>query len=193
MENTTALFFILFTAFAANFIYWIDRNDYRKDRQPQEDKVRYFSKAFLYLQVSTLIIAVGSCLWPSGIWLVLFNTPFSVSLGISIISIALALLYTAKINLGSNFSPCDDAYVPKDIVQEGLYKYIRHPIYTANLGIILGAFVMTGSTWLAVNFFVLLSFYLSSIHKEEEALSQQFEEYAVYQKKTGKLLPKLNA
>jgi len=78
------------------------------------------------------------------------------------------------------------------LMKEGVYKYIRHPIYTAHLLWALGQLLLIPN-WIAgppfILFTILLCFY--RIPKEEDMMIKQFsEEYRGYMKKTGMIFPK---
>lgn len=79
------------------------------------------------------------------------------------------------------------------LIETGLYRYIRHPSYTGIMVYIIGlAFSLSNYLSLLL---LLLPVYWVIIHRigiEEQALVSAFgTEYENYQKRTGKLLPKL--
>ncbi len=80
-----------------------------------------------------------------------------------------------------------------ELITSGLYKRIRHPIYT---GVLLVAFGITIwhahiVTMTATIFLVGLLTYKSLY--EEELLMQQYPDYGQYRLRTGRFLPKLGA
>jgi protein-S-isoprenylcysteine O-methyltransferase Ste14 len=87
-------------------------------------------------------------------------------------------------------SPVDP---PKELVVQGLYRYVRNPMYLAVSTIVLGEALLTRSSALlfywgfffaAANLFVLLY--------EEPTLRRQFgESYARYTREVGRWLPRL--
>ncbi|MFQ3658981.1 MAG: isoprenylcysteine carboxylmethyltransferase family protein [Anaerolineae bacterium] len=77
------------------------------------------------------------------------------------------------------------------LVQRGIYRSIRHPIYTAVLAITGGVALYHGALiplllWGAL----LVLFYLKSDY-EETLLRRAFPDYSAYRKRTGRFLPKL--
>ncbi len=95
----------------------------------------------------------------------------------------------ARLSLGTNYSPCFDAYIPQQVVAHGIYRHIRHPIYLSNMLILTGCFISTGSLWLLVNMFVLFAYYNSSTKLEEAELTSAHPTYNLYRQKTGRFLP----
>ncbi|MCS6993685.1 MAG: isoprenylcysteine carboxylmethyltransferase family protein [Anaerolineales bacterium] len=79
---------------------------------------------------------------------------------------------------------------PKKLVTDGLYAYVRHPLYTAGL-VFLWAWPEMTVNRLAV--WVVFSLYLViGAWFEERKLLQEFgEEYAAYRARTPMLIPRL--
>lgn len=123
---------------------------------------------------------------------------FSLNLGktvrtVAVIVFLLGGLMTALslLNLSRNLSPFPSPKQNSNLVSTGLYKYIRHPIYTGIIIAGLGFSVYTSSAYrLAVTLLLLILFYFKSKY-EEKKLMEVFSDYAGYMKQTGRFLPKL--
>ena len=114
----------------------------------------------------------------------------------SIIGLALDLYFFYLIHkqLGISWSPILEIKENQKLIKEGVYKYIRHPMYTQLLlwdilqGILLSNYF--------VEFFGILTmgiFYFTRINDEEELMIEEFgEEYIKYMENTGRLIPKFN-
>ncbi|PKP27121.1 MAG: hypothetical protein CVU03_00860 [Bacteroidetes bacterium HGW-Bacteroidetes-2] len=77
------------------------------------------------------------------------------------------------------------------LIQTGLYKYIRHPIYTSILMLFLGYSIYQNSFYKLIITLVLgVLFYFKSKY-EEKQLAIKFPEYLAYKNKTGRCLPKV--
>jgi protein-S-isoprenylcysteine O-methyltransferase Ste14 len=77
------------------------------------------------------------------------------------------------------------------LVTDGLYKFVKHPIYS---GLILAGFglVITGGFFPHVIFFIALLLLLNYKASFEEALlAKTYAGYADYSKKTGRFVPRL--
>ncbi|MCW4048859.1 MAG: isoprenylcysteine carboxylmethyltransferase family protein [Candidatus Bathyarchaeota archaeon] len=76
------------------------------------------------------------------------------------------------------------------LVKHGVYRYLRHPIYT---GTLLGAYAVPVFCSSLYGFLVLspaISLLLYRINVEERMLTQRYgEEYTEYMKETWKLIP----
>lgn len=86
-------------------------------------------------------------------------------------------------------SPADP---PKELVVQGLYRYVRNPMYVAVSAIVLGEALLARSTALLVYwavFFTLVNVFVRFY--EEPALRRQFgESYERYTQRVGRWLPR---
>ena len=86
-------------------------------------------------------------------------------------------------------SPVDP---PKQLVVQGLYRYVRNPMYVAVSTILLGEALLARSTSLLVYwgiFFAAANVFV--ILYEEPALRRQFgDSYVSYQQRVGRWLPR---
>jgi protein-S-isoprenylcysteine O-methyltransferase Ste14 len=79
-----------------------------------------------------------------------------------------------------------------EVISTGVFRLIRHPIYTGALLLYLGCILMTLSIASAVFWLVILLFYIFLCRYEERILTEEFgNTYLEYKKKTGMLVPKL--
>ena len=81
--------------------------------------------------------------------------------------------------------PANDAV----LVTNGLYKFIRHPIYFSVLSSMLILTVYSSTVIAYVFWFVLLIDLIVKMKFEESLLLQKFPEYAEYMKRTKRLVP----
>ena len=106
---------------------------------------------------------------------------------------AILMLWRSHVDLGRNWSAILKIAGRHSLVTTGVYRHIRHPMYTAHLlwavaqGLLL-------SNWLAGWAFLVLSvpLYIIRIPKEEQMMLEHFgEEYREYMSRTGRLVPRI--
>ena len=103
------------------------------------------------------------------------------------------LLWRTHADLGKNWTYTYSTKNGQNLVKEGVYKYIRHPMYTSHILWAIAQLLIIPN-WIAGYAFLLFSMimYLYRIPREEKKMVEQFgEEYINYTKKTGYILPKL--
>jgi protein-S-isoprenylcysteine O-methyltransferase Ste14 len=78
------------------------------------------------------------------------------------------------------------------VLDSGVFKVVRHPIYTGAILFYLGASLITLSLASALFWLVIISFYILIARYEERILTEEFgQDYLNYKKKTGMLFPKI--
>jgi methanethiol S-methyltransferase len=77
---------------------------------------------------------------------------------------------------------------PEKLVLDGLYRWVRHPLYTCSL---LFIWLVPTLTWnlLALNLGVTAYLWIGSIFEERKLLRQYGQEYANYRVRTPRILP----
>jgi protein-S-isoprenylcysteine O-methyltransferase Ste14 len=101
-------------------------------------------------------------------------------------------IYWLFSSIGSGITPTSATRKEHKLATNGIYKYIRHPLYTIGSSFII-SFGMMADNWF-IAMFGVLAFILMAIRtpKEEANLIEKFgDEYREYMKRTGRFLPKL--
>lgn len=111
--------------------------------------------------------------------------------GAAIFAFALWLLWRSHVDLGRNWLPMLQIREEHALVTQGVYRYIRHPMYAAHLvwGI---AQALLLQNWIAGLSMLVFFFpiYLFRVPREEQILIQHFgEEYRLYMDRTGRIIP----
>jgi protein-S-isoprenylcysteine O-methyltransferase Ste14 len=142
-----------------------------------------------YLQISTLGFGVAGIVAAHPLLLDLHQRDFLLIAGLVLAGAGLILFLFAMGNLGRQYSPGHAAHLPTKIVTAGPYRYIRHPVYAANLLMTAGVFLASGSLWLALNLAILGIYYHFAMSSEERSISARYSEYGEYMNRTGRLIP----
>lgn len=108
-------------------------------------------------------------------------------LTVAIIGLLFALL--AILQLRGNLSPFPTPVSRATLIQTGLYKKIRHPVYTGLLLFFFGFAMWEASLFkLFIALLLLLLFYQKSSY-EEKLLAEKFPEYKDYRKQSYRFFP----
>jgi protein-S-isoprenylcysteine O-methyltransferase Ste14 len=112
-----------------------------------------------------------------------FGFPPIVIPALSVGFCGLILWMVSMMNLGSSFAVLPGS---KELVNKGVYKYLRHPMYYG-INITLGGLIIaSGSLW-GLFLYIVLAIPLNVVrsHWEEKALLEEFGDlYVEYTKKT---------
>ena len=106
-----------------------------------------------------------------------------------LVVIGIAFAIWARVALGRNWSPRPSMKEHHELVTNGPYKYVRHPIYTGMLLAALGS-ALTGSEYAIGVFAVTSALFLSRVPREEKIMLHLFPSaYPPYQAETKRLIP----
>ena len=97
--------------------------------------------------------------------------------------LGLILWVVSMMNLGSSFAVLPGS---KQLVNRGVYKYIRHPMY-CGINVTLGGLVIASGSYLGLTVYLVLAIPLNIIRSrwEERALLEEFgDSYIAYKKNT---------
>jgi len=97
-----------------------------------------------------------------------------------------ALAIYVLTHLGRSFSIMPEA---RGLVTSGLYRYVRHPLYLAEMIAAIGTVIQFASSWTAVILAVQIAFQLRRMRNEEIVLMEIFPGYAAYKEKTARIIP----
>lgn len=112
--------------------------------------------------------------------------------GAALFAVALWLLWRSHADLGRSWSPTVEVRQEQSLVTHGVYRRVRHPMYTAHLlwGV---AQVLLLQNWIAGPAFLVsqIPLYVLRIPREEQMMLAHFgEEYRTYMSRTGRLMPR---
>jgi protein-S-isoprenylcysteine O-methyltransferase Ste14 len=120
------------------------------------------------------------------------NSPFVVSAGLAIHMASILLALWARRHLGRNWSGAITVKVDHELVRTGPYKLVRHPIYSAMLGMFVGTALVSGQLHALAGLGLIAFAYWRKIRLEEERLRAIFgADYDAYRGKTWGLIPGL--
>ena len=113
-------------------------------------------------------------------------------LGVGIGILCVASVYWLFSSIGNNITPTSATRKEHKLVTSGIYRWIRHPLYTFASLLFISFGMMADNWFIAV--LGILTFILMAIRtpKEEANLIEKFgDEYREYMKRTGRFLPRL--
>jgi protein-S-isoprenylcysteine O-methyltransferase Ste14 len=119
------------------------------------------------------------------------QTPGVLWAGLTLTALGVGTSIRARLSLGANWSGVVTLKKEHELIRKGLYRWIRHPIYTGILIGVIGTAMINGHVrgWLGF-VIVWLTFYFKA-RREERFLRQEFGEgFEEHARKTGMFLPK---
>jgi protein-S-isoprenylcysteine O-methyltransferase Ste14 len=121
-----------------------------------------------------------------------FLPPGLAPLGLALQAAFFLLAVWARRCLGAHWSGAVTIKVDHQLIRTGPYRLLRHPIYTAMLGMYAGTAIVSGELHALAGVAIVTCAYWRKIRLEEENLHEAFgAEYDAYRRQTWALLPGL--
>jgi len=115
-------------------------------------------------------------------------------LGIGVMVLSLVLFARAHIDLKANWSPTLEIRTDHTLITNGIYRYIRHPMYASQFVWAIAQILLL-QNWLAgpLNLVFFTIFYFLRVPAEEKMMLDTFgDQYQAYLKTSGGVIPKLS-
>jgi len=103
--------------------------------------------------------------------------------------IGLLINLMSHVYLRSNWSLSLSIKEGHELVITGLYHYVRHPIYSSMIIIVLGSGLLVDNYFILISTILVSIVYLIRARKEETILAEEFPEYREYASKTKMFIP----
>lgn len=167
-------------------IYWSIAS---KDRAPDRSSESFWSRQWHLLLVNAalllLILPVPGLTYrflPDSNWLV--------AVGLTAQALFVLLAVWARRHLGRNWSGEVRIAAGHQLVRSGPYRFVRHPIYSAVLGMYVGTALVSGQIHAPIALVMVTVAYWRKIRLEEQALGASFGvDHSLYRESTWVLIP----
>jgi protein-S-isoprenylcysteine O-methyltransferase Ste14 len=190
-----AVRFLIIACWVIFCLYWV--SSARSVKSTQE------TKGWLAGNWHSIWLLIGGLFLSSPPFLARFGVPISLltilliprSIVVYVVIIVLTVIglivaIVARRTLAGNWSRAVAFKEDHELITAGLYHYIRHPIYTGILLMILGTALFVGTLSAGIGFLIIALAIWFKLQAEEELLSKHFpREYPAYKNRTKALIP----
>lgn len=110
--------------------------------------------------------------------------------GTTLYFIGLVTAVLGRVQLGKNWVDLEDYQVltKQSVTTTGIYRYIRHPIYTGDIFLLIGLELALNS-WLVLGVPVIIPIVVRQVLLEEAILAKAFPHYRDYVLSTRRFIP----
>ena len=148
------------------------------------DRDRMVAWGFVLVQLALLaavfLLQAGHAWTPPG-WL---------SDAAHVLSLAgLAVVAAGLVNLGRSATPLPVPVENGELRQTGLYRFVRHPIYSGVMTLAVGSAIGSGSIAIASSAAALVGWLTVKARWEERRLAARYPGYAAYAARTPRFIP----
>ncbi|CAN5587500.1 hypothetical protein BH10CHL1_BH10CHL1_27060 [soil metagenome] len=119
------------------------------------------------------------------------DEPFYIQvLGFVLFFAGLATAIIGRLQLGNNWANLEDydSLQKSNLVNTGIYRFIRHPIYAGDILMLVGLELALNS-WLVLLMLVPMLVVIRQTTAEEALLAQSFPNYVDYRMRTKRFIP----
>ena len=118
------------------------------------------------------------------------HTDLAEAIGAVVCVLGLAVAVWSRRTLAGNWSATVTFKQGHELVQTGPYRFVRHPIYTGILLMILGSITTVGQLHCWLGFLILAIGFWIKLKQEESLLLRHFpDEYPAYRNRVKALVP----
>ncbi|MFN8221804.1 MAG: isoprenylcysteine carboxylmethyltransferase family protein [Gaiellales bacterium] len=122
--------------------------------------------------------------WPTPAWVELLSWV--------IVATGIVIAVAAALGLGRSLTPNPVPRASGQLVTDGLYRFVRHPIYTGALLLVVGLALRSGSVATAAAAAATIVFFSAKARVEERHLATRFAGYNEYAAATPRFFPRLS-
>jgi len=167
-------------------IYW---SVAARDKAPTRSGESILSRQFHVFAVNVALLILVFPV-PGLLQQILPASPALQAAGLAIQAAFIGLAIWARRFLGSNWSGEVRIASGHELVRSGPYAYVRHPIYTALVGMYIGTCLVSGQLHGPVALGIMLLAYSRKIRMEERALAEAFpDDHERYRETTWAWIP----
>ena len=134
----------------------------------------------LILLAAVILLPTGSD-WTTPSWLANGAQGLWIA-GLVVVAIGL-------VNLGRSATPLPTPVRDGELRSSGLYRYVRHPVYTGVMAFAIGSAIPSGSIGVAAAASALIVWLVIKVTWEERRLNMRYPGYAAYAARTPRFIP----
>lgn len=169
----------------------IDFSLYSRDEDVQAEK-----KSIVETGSMTLFFLLFYLILLSGKWVWQISSDhvpkILMLLGTTMIVAGCLMNISGRFHLGKNWANQIKIYEKHSLIQTGMYRWVRHPLYASLILMFYGAcLVFRNIAALLAVTVVFVPFMYYRALQEERLLTQIFSQYGEYRRKTGMFLPRI--
>jgi protein-S-isoprenylcysteine O-methyltransferase Ste14 len=113
------------------------------------------------------------------------------AVGLALLMTGIVIVSLGLFSLRKTLTPFPSVRRDGVLVTNGIYRFIRHPIYTGIMMVLAGYGLYSAHAGkLVIVVFLAILFYFKSVY-EEQMLGNAYPGYEEYRRRTGRFLPRL--
>ena len=172
-------------------LYWLISGLITKKAESQENFLKRFIQYWLPLIIAFFLLGPGD--WFGTSWLrekFIEHTNLAGIIGLVLCIAGAVVACWSRYLIGRNWSLSIQKKDEHQLIQNGIYKIIRHPIYTGLLLLFIGNGIIVGDYRAIIAVIIVFTSFWFKLKKEEKLLIETFgNKYLSYMMNTKALIP----
>lgn len=116
--------------------------------------------------------------------------PWASAIAVAVAFLGVLITVWARITLGRNWSGSVTHKEDHELVSGGPYRFVRHPIYTGLLLMMVGTALVRGTADAFLAVVIFIAIHIWKLRMEEELMTRHFpDSYPAYRARTKALVP----
>lgn len=148
---------------------------------PRDTALAWLFVVVQFALLTLIVLLPAGSAWPVPRWL--DRAAFVLEL------VGTAVLVAAMVNLGRSLTPLPTPIGHGVLRVGGLYRWVRHPIYSGIMALAVGAALRSASVAIAIAAGVLIGWFVLKARWEEQHLRRRYADYADYAASTPRFVP----
>ena len=148
-------------------------------------------KSTNYLMVQSVLLCAFAAVFFLDHSARLISSSVSAAAGAALCVLGLLLMFAAFMSIRAVVQIAPEPKAGGHLVTKGVYRSLRHPIYTGILLLLVGLFLRKATVPIAIASAVVILFLLMKARFEEQLLLERYPEYAQYKTRSWGMIPGL--
>lgn len=150
------------------------------------DNGRDTAVAWLFVAVQLGLLVIIVVLPPGSAWPV---PPWLDTVAFALEIVGAVVLVAGLVNLGRSLTPLPTPIDHGVLRVEGLYRWVRHPIYSGIMALVVGVSLRSASVAVLTASLGLIGWFMLKARWEEQHLRRRYPDYAAYAATTPRFVP----
>lgn len=170
-------------------VVWLVAARWTKSSVYRETRIQRLRYSVLLVFAYLLLIEGARLPFPFNLRVIPPTAPIA-WVGVALCVAGLGFAFWARFTIGRNWSGVISLKKEHELIQNGPYRLVRHPIYTGLLAMLSGTVLVLGRVAGIISLsLAFLSFWIK-LGEEEQLMLKQFSEgYRAYQRRVKRLIP----
>jgi len=148
---------------------------------PRDTALAWLFVAVQFALLIAIVVLPPGDAWPVPAWLA--------AVGLVIEVIGAAVLVVGIVNLGRSLTPLPTPIDHAVLKVGGLYRWVRHPIYSGIMALVIGVTIRSASLVVAAVSVALTGWFMLKARWEEHHLARRYPDYDAYADRTPRFVP----